>query len=82
MNSRHDRDFVLAGSSAVISRSKTASYNSDTTRIQTDEPFGGAALNRVSTLPVVVEKQAPMSFGVGDPVLSFSTNSKKVSVLR
>lgn len=38
---------MVAGRSAVISCSKTAQEISSTTRTQTDDPFSGAAMNRV-----------------------------------
>ena len=56
---------MAAGRSAVISCSKTAPETSSTTRTQTELPFGGAAMNRVSTPPVAMAKDATMSVSVG-----------------
>ena len=66
----------MAGRSAVISCSKTAPEISPTTRIQTELPFGGAAMNRVSTPPVAMAKLAPMSVSVGAPVRLLATSRK------
>ena len=51
---------------------------SSTTRPQTKLQFGGAAINRVSTLPVAMPKLAPMSVEVGAPVVSDATSCKRV----
>lgn len=48
-NSRGDRKCVAAGKSAVISCPKTPPQTTSTKRTQTDDPFGGAAMNSVST---------------------------------
>ena len=50
---------MLAGRSAVISCSNTAPETSSTTLTQTDDPVGGATMNRVSTPPVAMAKLAP-----------------------
>ena len=73
---------MLAGRSAVISCSKTAPVTSLTARTQTDDPFGGAAMNRVSTPPVAIAKGAPMSVRVGAPVPSFATSCQREWVPR
>ncbi len=78
MNNRGDRNCVLAGRSATVSYLKTTPDTSSTNRTQTELPFGGAAINRVSTLPVAMAKLAPMSVSVGAPVPSFSTNSHRL----
>lgn len=82
MNSLGDKNWVAAGRSAVISCSKTAPETSSTTRTQTELPFGGAAMNRVSTPPVAMAKLAPMSVSVGAPVPSFMTSCQRVCVPR
>lgn len=52
------------------------------TRTQTELPFGGAAMNRVSTPPVEMAKDAPMSVRVGAPVPSLATSCQRVWVPR
>lgn len=80
MNSRGDRNCVFAGRSADISCSDTVPDTSSTTRTQTELPFGGAAMNSVSTPPVAMAKLAPMSVNVGAPVPSFVTSCQRVWV--
>ncbi|MCZ8152209.1 MAG: hypothetical protein O9292_07460 [Rhodobacteraceae bacterium] len=57
----------------MISYSKTALETSSTTRDQTELPFGGAAMIRVSTAPVALGQLAPMSASVGALEPSFVT---------
>ena len=82
MNNRGDRNSVLAGRSEVISCSNTAPETSSTTRTQTELPLGGAAMNRLRTPPVAIEKLAPVSASVGAPVPSFVTSCQRVYVPR
>jgi hypothetical protein len=82
MNSRGDRNWVLAGRSVVISCSNTAPETSSTTRTQAELPLGGAAMNRDKTPPVAMAKLAPMSVNVGAPVPSFATSCQRVWVPR
>lgn len=74
MNSRGDRNSVAVGMSAVTSCSKAASATSSTTHTQTELPFGGAAMNRVRTPPMVMAKLARVSLSVGAPVPSLATS--------
>ena len=75
MNSRGDRNCVLAGGSAVISCSNTAPNISSTTRTPTEDPFGDAAMN-ISTIPsVAMLKLARISVSAGAPTPSFVTAS-------
>ncbi len=73
---------MLASKSAVISCSKTAPVTSLTARTQTEMPFGGAAMNKVSTPPTAMAKGAPMSVRVGAPVPSFVTSCQLACVPR
>ena len=72
---------MVAGRSAVISCSKIASDTSSTTRTQTELPFGGAAMSRVSTPLVAMAKLAPLSVKADAPVASLATNCQRVWVL-
>ena len=71
-----------SGEFMVKSGSKARLRTTTTTRTQTELPFGGAAMNRVSTPPVVMAKLAPMSVSVGAPVPSFATSCQRVWVPR
>ena len=64
MNSPGDRSCILASRSVVISCSNTAPVTSRTTRIQTELPFGGAAMNSVGTPSVAITRLAPVSVSV------------------
>jgi len=77
--SRGNRNCVLVGRSAVISCSKTAPETSSTTRTQTDELLGVAAMNGVSTPRVAMVKDALVPVSVGAQVRSFATNCQRVA---
>ncbi len=59
MDSQDDMNCVMAVKSAVISCLKTAPYTSSITRTQTEDSFGGAAMNRVSIPSFTMPKLAP-----------------------
>lgn len=66
----------------MISCSNTAPETSSTTRNQIERPLGGAAIKKVSNPPLVMPKDAPMSFSVGAPVPSLATSCQRVWVPR
>ena len=66
----------------MTSCSKTAPLTSSTTRTQTDEAFGAAAIVSVSTPPVAMAKLAPMSVSVGAPLASLLTSCQLACVPR
>jgi hypothetical protein len=68
MKSYGDRNRLLAGGSAVASRSNTSAEISSTIRTQTELPLGGAmnTTRRDADL-------APMSVSVGVPMPAFAT---------
>lgn len=72
---------MAAGRSAAISCSNTAPETSSTTRTQTDDPFGGAAMKRVRTPPKAMAKDPPMSVSVDATVPSLATSCKVSSGL-
>jgi hypothetical protein len=76
------RNCVSAGRSAVTFCSNTAPEISSTARTQTELPFGGAAMKRVSTPPVTMPILAPMSISFGASVPSFATIYQRVWVPR
>ena len=51
-------------------------------RTQTEPAFGAAAMKSVSTQPVVMAKDAPMSVSVGEPLASLLTSRQPVWVPR
>lgn len=67
MNSRGERNWVLAGRSALVACSKTAPETLSTTRTQIEPPVGGAPLQRVSTPPVAMATDAPLFASVAAP---------------
>jgi hypothetical protein len=55
---------------------------SSTIRIQTDDPFGGAALNRISMPPVAIAKLDPIYVVVCALVRSCATSRQRMWVPR
>lgn len=81
MNSLGERNYVLAGRSAVISCLNTAPETSSTIRTQKELQLGGAAMKRVSTLPIAMQKLAPKSLSVGAQVPSFAISCNGLACL-